>query len=94
MRVSINEKQYMIVLTIVLCIRVAYAAMTFVIRHAAIIEPLDSSNNHADWPIPAARSIWELVAPISSGGGLLVHLIRCERIYGAVWRQYENGMLE
>ena len=59
----------MVIVTIILCIRLACVALTFVIRYAAIIEPLDSSNNHADWPIPAAPASWECIAAISRGAG-------------------------
>jgi hypothetical protein len=66
----------MVIVTIIMCTRVACAALTFVIRYAAIMEPLDSSNNHADWPIPAALPIWECIAAISSGARV------CPQNYG------------
>lgn len=69
----------MVIVTIIMCTRVACAALTFVIRYAAIMEPLDSSNNLADWPIPAALSIWECIAAISRGHESIHNTQVCEQ---------------
>jgi hypothetical protein len=50
---------------------VAQATMTFVIIVMAIMFPVDSPNNRAEWPIPAANFTWELPAAFTRGVLLL-----------------------